>query len=97
MATYIALINWTDQGIKNVKQSAHRLDAARALAEKSKCHLRDFYLTIGPYDMLAVMEAPDDETAAQYMLSLGADGNVRTTTMKALPESTYRKVISALP
>lgn len=96
MATYISLINWTDQGIKNVRQSPQRLDAARELAAKMKCTVRDFFLTVGSYDMVAVIDAPDDETAAQLMLTLGAGGSLRTTTLKAFPEDSYRKIIAGL-
>ena len=58
MATYILLVNWTDQGIKAIKDSPKRLDAGRALAKKFGCEVKDFYLTFGPYDMISVVEAP---------------------------------------
>lgn len=96
MATYIALASWTDQGIKNVKESPKRLDAGRDLAKKLGCELKQFYMTIGPYDMVVIMEAPNDEAAAKFALSLAAAGNVRTTTLKAFPEDAYRKIIAAL-
>ena len=96
MATYIMLMNWTDQGIKSVKDSPKRLDAARKLAKKGGCELRDFYMTIGKHDMIAVLEAPDDEAAAKFVLSTASGGNIRTTTLKAFPEDTYRKVLKAL-
>ena len=72
MATYILLMNWTDQGIKTVKDSPKRLDAARAIAKKGGCELRDFYMTIGKHDMIAVLEAPDDEAAAKFVLNAAA-------------------------
>jgi uncharacterized protein with GYD domain len=93
---YIALINWTDQGIKNVKDSAKRLDAGRELAKKLGCTVSDVYLTIGQYDMLVMLDAPDDETAAKFNLTLASGGNVRTTTLKAFPEDAYRKIIASL-
>ena len=96
MATYILLMNWTDQGIKTVKDSPKRLDAARAIAKKGGCELRDFYMTIGKHDMIAVLEAPDDEAAAKFVLNAAAAGNIRTTTLKAFPEDAYRKVLAAL-
>ena len=96
MARYIILLNWTDQGIRSIKESPKRLDTARELAKSFGCELRDFYLTIGPYDMVTVLEAPDDETSAKFMLSLAANGNIRSTTLKALPEDVYRKVIGGL-
>ena len=96
MAKYIILINWTDQGIRSVKESPKRLDAARALAKKLDARMTDFYMTMGGYDMIAHVEAPDDITIAKFNLALGSGGNVRTTTLKALTEDEYRKVIGSL-
>lgn len=96
MAKYIALTNWTDQGIKNIKDSPGRVDAARDLAKTLGCEMQDFYLTIGAYDMVMTIEAPDDEAAAKFSLALARAGNVRTTTLKALSEASYREIIGAL-
>ena len=96
MATYILLVNWTDQGIKAIKDSPKRLDAGRALAKKFGCEVKDFYLTFGPYDMISVVEAPDDEAVAKYLLSLGSGGNLRTMTLKAFSETSYREIIGSL-
>ena len=96
MASYITLINWTEQGLKNIKESPKRLDTGRELATKFRCKLKDFYMTIGAYDMVAIVEAPDDESAARFMLTLAGQGNVRTTTLKAFPEEEYRRVLSGL-
>ena len=96
MAKYITLLNWTEQGVKSIKDFPKRLDGARALAKKLGCELSDFYMTIGSYDMVAMIEAPDDEAMAKFALSLASGGNVRTTTLKALSEDSYRKVIGAL-
>jgi len=96
MATYISLVNWTDQGIKSVKESPTRLDAARALAKKYGCTMKEFYLTIGAADMVAILEGPDDESVARFSLALGSSGSVRTTTMKAFSEDSYRKIIGSL-
>ena len=93
---YIALINWTDQGIKNVKDSAKRLDASRDLAKKLGCTVGDAYLTIGPFDLVIMLDAPDDETVARFNLTLASGGNIRTTTLKAFPEDTYRKIVASL-
>ena len=96
MAKYIILTSWTDQGVKNVKDSPARLDAARALAKKMGCTLGDFYMTAGATDMVILAEAPDDETLAKFNLTLAMGGNVRTTTMKAFSEAEYRKIIGGL-
>lgn len=96
MGLYIALTNWTEQGIRNVKESPARVDAARKLAKKYGCELRDFYMTIGAYDMVVTIEAPDDDSMAKFALALGTAGNVRTTTLKAFTEESFRKIIGAL-
>jgi len=96
MGKYIALASWTDQGIRNVKDSPGRVDAARKLAKKYGCELQDFYMAIGAYDMVVTIEAPDDDSMAKFALALGAAGNVRTTTLKAFTEDSYRKIVAAL-
>ena len=96
MAKYIVLLNWTDQGAKSVKESPKRLDAARELAKKLGCEVRDFYLTAGACDMVIIVEAPDDETMAKFSLTNAMGGNVRTTTMKAFSEDAYRKIVASL-
>jgi len=96
MGLYIALTSWTEQGIRNIKESPARVDAARKLAKKYGCELRDFYMTIGAYDMVVTIEAPDDDSMAKFALALGTAGNVRTTTLKAFTEESFRKIIGAL-
>ena len=96
MATYIILGNFTDQGIRNVKDSPGRLDGARQLARKYGCEMTHFFMTIGAYDMVAMIEAPDDEAVARFTLALGASGSVRTTTLKAFDEDSYRRIIGGL-
>ena len=97
MATYVSLINYTDQGIRNVKDSPKRLDAAKKLLKDMGGEMKAFYLTMGGYDIVTVAEAPNDEAVAKFVLTLAASGNVRTTTMKAFPEAEYRKLIAGLP
>jgi len=96
MARYIMLLNWTEQGIKNVKDSPKRLDAAKAIAKKLKGEIKKFYMTTGTHDMVMLLEVPDDEAAAKFALSIGSGGNVRTTTLKAFPEKHYRTIIGSL-
>ena len=97
MPTYISLLRWTEQGIQNVKESPKRVEAARKAFEAAGGRLRDLYLVTGQYDFVAVIEAPDDETAARMALSLGARGSVRSETMRAFTEDEYRRIIGALP
>jgi uncharacterized protein with GYD domain len=96
MAKYIALCNWTEQGIKSVKDSPSRLDTAKALATKLGGNIDTFYMTMGTHDMVVVIDMPNDETVAKFNLMLGMAGNLRTTTLKAFGEADYRKVIAAL-
>ncbi len=96
MTTYIVLINWTEQGIKNVRESPKRLDAAKKVLADMGGSFKQFYLTMGEHDMVAVCEAPDDAVAARFALVLGMGGNVRTRTLKAFPEAAYREIITSL-
>ena len=97
MAKYVMLLNWTEQGVKNIKDSPKRLDAAKALAKKLGGDILKFYMTTGAYDMIVVLEAPSDEAAAKFALTLASGGNVRTTSLKAFSEESYRVIISSLP
>ena len=96
MATYLMLLNWTDQGIKNVKESPKRLDAAKKLAKDSGGEFKTFYMTQGSFDLAVVVEMPNDEKLAGFVLKLGSLGNVRTTTLKAYSEDEYRRIIGSL-
>lgn len=97
MATYIILINYTQEGIQKVKDSPKRLDGAKTLARKFGAELRDFYLCMGAYDIVVVVEAPDDETVVKFVLAVSSLGYIRTTTLKAFSESEFRKIVEALP
>jgi uncharacterized protein with GYD domain len=96
MAKYILLTNWTEQGIKNVKESPKRLDAAKALIKKLGGEFRKFYMTTGAHDMILIVDLPNDEAAAKLALTLGMLGNVRTTTLKAFSEDSYRGIIASV-
>jgi uncharacterized protein with GYD domain len=94
MSTYIILINWTDQGIRTVKESPQRLATAKKVIEAAGGKMTGFYLTMGRYDMIAIAEAPNDESVATIMLGLGSGGGIRTETMKAFTEDQYRDIIA---
>ena len=96
MPTYVALVNWTDQGIKDVKQTVERADAVAGLAEKYGGRLEQLYWTVGPYDLVAVIEAPDDESATAYALEIGMRGNVRTTTLRAYGREEMSSIVERL-
>jgi uncharacterized protein with GYD domain len=96
MTTYIMLMNWTEQGAKNVRDSPKRLDAARKQLGDMGGSFKAFYLTMGEFDMVAVVEAPDDAVLARFALMLAASGNLKSRTLKAFPEFAYREIISSL-
>jgi uncharacterized protein with GYD domain len=83
MANYVILINWTAQGIANGKDSLDRASKAAATLKKLGGRMKTNMWTIGPYDAVSLIEAPDDETVTAFCLAVGAEGNVRTTTMRA--------------
>jgi uncharacterized protein with GYD domain len=97
MPSYLSLVSWTEQGIRAVKESPQRLDAVKQGTEQAGGRLIFFYLLMGEYDLAALTEFPDDEAATRFLLSLGAQGNVRTHTMRAFTEEEYRRIISGLP
>jgi uncharacterized protein with GYD domain len=83
MPTYVSLINWTDQGIRNYKESASRAADFSKLIENSGGRTRELLWTVGEYDLVSVVELPDDETATAALLQLGSMGNVRSNTLRA--------------
>lgn len=83
MATFIALLDFTDKGIRELRDSPHRADQFNAMAEKAGARVVGQYWTIGSHDGVLILEAPDDEIAASLLLSLARAGNVRTTTLRA--------------
>lgn len=97
MPTYVVLVNWTDQGIRAVKESPRRLDATKKAIEAAGGKMLGFYLTMGRYDEVLIVEGPSDEVAATLALSAGSEGNVRTETLKAFPEAEYRDIIAKIP
>ena len=97
MAIYITLARFTQQGIEKIKESPARLDAAKQAFRAMDAELKEFFLVTGTYDLVVISEAPDDETVAKLALSIGAQGNIRTETIRAFTEDEYRNIISALP
>jgi uncharacterized protein with GYD domain len=97
MSTYVTLINWTQQGIENVKEGPARLDAAKEVIEASGGKYIGYYLTLGQYDGILISEYSDDKTLGKLALAFGAQGNVRTQTLKAFTEEEFRQMIAELP
>jgi uncharacterized protein with GYD domain len=96
MTCYIMLLTWTDHGVKTAADSPRRLDAAKALLRDMGGEVKAFYMTMGEYDLVAVIEASDDAVAARYALLLGRTGSVRSKTLKAFPEQAYREIVASL-
>jgi uncharacterized protein with GYD domain len=96
MATYVVLANWTEQGIRNVKETTKRVDAFKASAKKVGATVKDFYWTLGQYDCVLVLEAPDEESATTLGLSVGSLGNVRTQTLRAFSSEEMGRILSKM-
>ena len=96
MPTYIALANYTQKGIENIRESPKRLDAFKEALKKAKGELKSFHLTMGRYDIVVTYELPDDEAAARVALTLGAVGNIRTETLRAFTEGEFRSIVGAV-
>jgi uncharacterized protein with GYD domain len=94
VATFVSLVNWTDQGIKNFKESAKRADAFAELVEKSGGSVKAIYWTLGEYDVVAIFDGPDAETATAVLLQVGALGNVRTTTLEAFDREAFDRIVA---
>jgi uncharacterized protein with GYD domain len=93
MPTYVVLINWTDQGVLSFKETVDRYETARSAGRETGVTWRDVYWTLGPYDIVATLEAPDDETLMASLLNVGGQGNIRTTTLRAFSADETRAVI----
>jgi uncharacterized protein with GYD domain len=97
MPTYISLINWTEQGIRAGKETLDRASAAAALAESMGGKLKDIYWTVGQYDVVTVAEFPDEATGTAFLLAVGSQGNVRTTTLRAFNRDEVAEILQKVP
>lgn len=96
MPNYVILINWTDQGIKNVKDTIKRAKSFETAIEKVGGKSNGIYYTLGKHDLVAIVEAPTDEAIASVMFSTGSLGNVRTETLKAFSISEAASIIEKI-
>jgi uncharacterized protein with GYD domain len=96
MSMYMLLCNFTDQGVRNIKDAPSRRAAAREMGKKLGVDIKAGYLAMGTYDLLIHVEAASDEAMATFVMSLASKGNVRTTTLKVFPEAEYDKIVAAL-
>ena len=96
MATYLSLFNWTDQGIRSVKDSPKRLESTRKALKKLGGELKAFYMLQGHYDGVLIFDLPNEDAMTKFLLTTGSAGNVRTTTLRAFTETEFLKHIAAL-
>ena len=94
MSAYMLLCNFTDQGVRTIKDAAKRRAAAREMAKKLGVEIKAGHLAIGAYDLVIQVEASSDEALASYLLSLASKGNVRTTTLKLFSEAEFDKIVA---
>jgi uncharacterized protein with GYD domain len=92
--TYIALMNWTDEGIRNFRDTVDRAEAAEAAFAATGVTFKSIYWTVGQYDLISTLEAPDGETLAAALLRVAEQGNLRSTTLRALSAEEMRGVIA---
>jgi len=96
MATYVVLSNFTEQGIRSVKDSTKRADAVKEPAKRYGVTAKDFYWTLGSYDVVVVFDAPDDASMTALGLAIGSLGNVRTQTMRAFSREEMNGILAKL-
>ena len=94
MAMYVVLVNFTDQGVRNVKDSTKRAEAFKELAKSSGATVKDLYWTLGQYDIVATVDAPDDMAITALGLTLAKAGNVRTQTLRAFSQAEMGSILS---
>ena len=96
MATYVVLAKFTDQGIRNAKESPKRADAFKGMAKTFGVTVKELVWTQGRYDIVTIVEAPDESALMSLNLSLGALGNVRTETLRAFSAAEMTKIIGKM-
>jgi uncharacterized protein with GYD domain len=96
MATYILLTSFTDQGIRHIKDSPKRADAFKNMAKKCGATVKEVFWTLGEYDIVAVVDAPDDISITALGLSTGALGNVRTQTLRAFTQADMGTILGKM-
>jgi uncharacterized protein with GYD domain len=94
MATYVGLVQFTDQGIRNIKDTVKRGDAGAAEAEKMGMKIVEEFWTMGAYDVVVVADAPNDETMSAFMLKIGSLGNVKSHTLRAFRRNEMEKILA---
>jgi uncharacterized protein with GYD domain len=93
MPTYVTLSNFTHQGIQHIKDTTKRADAFKSAAKKAGCTVKEIYWTQGQFDVVIIMDAPDDGSATALLMSLGKLGNVRTQTLRAFTAAEFAPIL----
>ena len=96
MPRYVILLNWTDTGVANVKDTVNRYHAAKEMLESKGGSFEAVAWTIGPYDLVSIVDVPDEETGAAFNLQLAASGNLRSVTMRAFNEDEMSGIIKKM-
>ena len=97
MPTYIWLVNWTDQGIRNVKETTKRAKSFKEMAEKKGLKVKEILWTMGRFDLVLLIDAPNDETISSLTLALSMSGNVKTETLKSFTAQEMDQILKGLP
>jgi uncharacterized protein with GYD domain len=97
MATYVVLSQFTDQGIRTVKNTVQRAGQVAEMAKGFGCEMREIYWTLGHYDLVAIIEAPDDQSLGAFGFALGSAGNIRTQTLRAFTKDEVGSILGKLP
>src|SRR5262245_29947861 len=96
MPTYIVLGTFTDQGIRNIKDTTKRAGAVKEAAKKMGASIKSLYWTLGAYDVVTLVDAPDAESLAAFLFSLGSLGNVRTQSLKAFEADEIERILAKI-
>ena len=96
MPTYVSLLNWTDQGIRNVRDTVQRYERSQELQDKHGVRLEHIYWIVGPHDLVAIAEASDEESITAFFLELASTGNLRTTTLRAYDRDEMSGILGRL-
>jgi uncharacterized protein with GYD domain len=97
VATYVALVNFTDQGVRNIRQTTERAKALMNAAANLGVRIKEIYWTLGAFDAVFTADAPDEETLTAFTLSVGSLGNIRTQTLRAFSADEMNKILEKVP
>lgn len=96
MGTYIALSSFTDQGIRSIKDTTKRADAVKEAAKKFGASMTQLYWTLGKYDLVSIIEAPNDESATAFALAIASAGNIRMQTLRAFNKDEMNGILAKM-